>query len=148
MLTVEFKEPKSKHELEQMSFICTIILMDQDGRKVESLISTLERMPKKSHDIPAYQSTLAGKTTVGGTVLEDPEDLKLKIFFIFNNVSVRVQGNYSFLCALMDMNDPEMKVLELRTKYFRVFPVRGYPVGTDETKLSKYLAIHGKYFVN
>ena len=119
--------------------------MDQDGHKVESLISTVDRMPKKVEELPTYQSTLAGKTTVSGIVMEDPEDLKLKIFFIFNNVSVRVQGNYSFLCLLMDMNDPELSALELRTKYFRVFPVRGYPVGTQETKLSKYLAIQGLY---
>lgn len=45
-----------------------------------------------------------GALTVEGQVLIDPEDQNPNIFFIFDDVNIKVMGDYILQCQVIDMD--------------------------------------------
>jgi hypothetical protein len=83
-------------DLERESFVCHISLFDSDTDEDRTTI-------RKSDDTQLFQN-LVGQRVSSGTILSDPDDGIKKLFFIYPDLSIRVIGEYRFLCYLVNLS--------------------------------------------
>ncbi|KAJ3257369.1 hypothetical protein HK103_004589 [Boothiomyces macroporosus] len=109
----------SKICLEQMRFLCNVILYGKDSNAEHVLVGSVAALKR-------YQENVFGDTIQEGVVLKDPEDGKWRIFFIFNNLYIKTPGCYRFKCQLLDFNSPTVKLVELETQQFEIFGIKAF----------------------
>merc|ERR1719354_881497 len=85
--------------------------------------------------------TLLGQTCTSGAMLKDI-DSENAIFFVFPDLSVRIQGEYSLWCRLFDLSLQHENSC-LKTEKFTVYPPKNFPGMLESTTLSKHLAAQG-----
>jgi hypothetical protein len=83
-------------DLERQSFVCHLSLFDSDTEEDRTII-------RKSDDTQLFQN-LVGQRVSSGTILSDPEDGIKKLFFLFPDLSIRIIGEYRFVCNLINLS--------------------------------------------
>ena len=73
-------------------YICVVTLINSDTLEDATIL-----MKKDT-----FQKSLLGQTAVAGQVFVDLNSLKT-IFFVFHDLSVRIQGNFTLRCSLVDV---------------------------------------------
>ncbi|KAI8903762.1 velvet factor, partial [Gorgonomyces haynaldii] len=88
-----------------------------------------------------YCQCLVGNQVVGGQVLQDL-DGETKIFFILNDLSVRVQGDFRLrlqLVCMPESSDTPPVVADTQfSEIFTVFPAKNFPGVRESTELAKH----------
>ncbi|KAJ3304454.1 hypothetical protein HDV03_002798 [Kappamyces sp. JEL0829] len=75
--------------------------------------------------------------------MDDPADGQKRLFFLFNDLSVRTMGEYAIGCFIFDLRRPECPATYLQTESFRVYSARSYPGNVEPDALAKSLALQG-----
>ncbi len=57
---------------------------------------------KGEDDILIHHQTMLGQTSAAGMVLNDIDDTEA-IFFVFPDLSIRIQGTYTLSCQLVNL---------------------------------------------
>ena len=137
--------------------MCHAMLYDSDGQICLGSHDSNDRKPQRSAKgtvpvVDKYHVTVVGQRTVAGEVLRDPSDNKFKIFFIFNNISVRITGRYRWRCSVINMDPLALNAgstYECISDSFIVYSRRLFPSHTQTTltQLEKSLMMQGYYFL-
>jgi hypothetical protein len=94
-------------------------------------------------------STLAGQSTCCGLVLNDPVDGAPKLFFVFQDLAVKVVGQYRLLCHIVDISRffdlirPYIPVPPLITSPFDIHSLQTFPGVLEPTQLSRSFTLQG-----
>jgi hypothetical protein len=91
-LVIEVVFTEEQSDLERYQLIAVASLIDPNTK--EQLGTILRPLPKSNEKVLC--DVVAGKRAVAGTLILDPEDKKLKIFFIFYDLGVRINGVFRF----------------------------------------------------
>jgi hypothetical protein len=83
-------------------------LIDGDTEEDLAIIEGSDRRTRRDKagntaTIGAFLCTLSGQQCCTGMILNDPEDGLPKLFFVFQDLSVRVLGTYRLKCHVVDM---------------------------------------------
>ena len=134
--------------------MCHVILCDETTDENASVIDSSDRKPRRDKNgkvalVPANLTTCVGKQCIEGQVLNDPIDGQPKLFFVFQDLSLRVLGKYRFLCYLIDMTQypqltrPHLKLKPLITNSFEVYSFQMFPGVGEVTTLTKSFTLQG-----
>ncbi|KAJ3268924.1 hypothetical protein HDV01_002092 [Terramyces sp. JEL0728] len=92
-----------------------------------------------------FNSNLTGTLTKHGIVLLDPKDNCPKMFFIFNDLNIKVKGEYILICTLVNVEEYNLtynslrNVISVKSKPFYVELRSNYTKTSIKTSLSLYL---------
>ncbi|KAJ3311897.1 hypothetical protein HDV04_003505 [Boothiomyces sp. JEL0838] len=92
-----------------------------------------------------YTANLTGTLVSTGIVLKDPDDQKPKLFFIFDDLNIKVQGEYFLQCHLLNMKryasrlNRSFSAKTIDTKPFKVDLRSHFVKSTVKTSLSQSL---------
>jgi hypothetical protein len=86
---------------------------------------------------------LLGPKIVPSIVYIHPETQKKQVLFVFQQLSVRVQGTYRLCCQVFDISNTAMTVESIFTDVFEVYAPRDYPGQDATTALEKSLSRQG-----
>lgn len=78
--------------------MCNIVLCTAEKDSVCAVLenSYYSRVP--------FTANQTGCCSAVGTVLKDPDDNTHKIFFVYNDINLKVIGEYVFLCQAIDLS--------------------------------------------
>ncbi|KAJ3314669.1 hypothetical protein HDV04_005675 [Boothiomyces sp. JEL0838] len=139
ILQLDFQQELSKSELQAMNFLCNIVLIGEDDQTEHTLVGSVSAVKR-------YQENIFGSTIVQGVVLKDPEDGKLRIFFIFNDLYIKTPGKYRFRCQLINLNSIDITFHELDTAPFQIFKLKEYIKESTSTMLTRSFELQGIEF--
>ncbi|KAJ3315582.1 hypothetical protein HDV04_001996 [Boothiomyces sp. JEL0838] len=132
VVQIEFDEPQTKDMLETFSFTLTLVLLSADKKQIHSTLqnSYYCKFP--------FTANVSGELTTAGRVLIDPKDKKPQIFFMFNDIDIKTEGEYVFRCLLSNLKNNTV-VSSVDSKPFTVFSRTEYVKPTVKTLLSQVL---------
>ncbi|KAJ3326140.1 hypothetical protein HDV06_000016 [Boothiomyces sp. JEL0866] len=130
ILELEFNHPQSFRKLQSYNIVCSITLYPIDRSE------NLTVLENSYYFKTRYMGNLAGDTITTGKVLFD-QDQTPKIFFLFNDLNIKVEGEYIFSCTAIDMDKSEMASVD--TKPFFISLRSKYIKPNIKTIVSKYL---------
>ncbi|KAJ3369561.1 hypothetical protein HDU91_007068 [Kappamyces sp. JEL0680] len=127
ILEVEFTEEKPKaaqllNLATQLVCHCTLV---EDANEDASILVTSSNRSSNSKPCADLLDTLLGHSVVTCQYLSDHVDGKRKLFFVFADLAIRIQGDYRLQCTIVDM--PRGKIQTLLTKPFVIYPPQSYP---------------------
>jgi hypothetical protein len=138
-------------------YIAKVVLYSADATQNMSIVvapsRSNSRQPENIDKDFAYHS-LIGETVVPGTIYHDPETGTPQIFFIFQQLSVRIQGNFRLLCTVIDVTryslliSANMDSVSVFSNPFVMYLPKMFPGIEGPTDLTKSLSIQGLKIFN
>ncbi|KAJ3326138.1 hypothetical protein HDV06_000014 [Boothiomyces sp. JEL0866] len=132
VVQVEFDEPQTKDTLNSYSFACTLVLLPADKSQI---LSTLQN---SYYCKSPFTANISGELTTAGRVLIDPKDKKPQIFFMFNDIDIKTEGEYVFRCVLTNLETKSV-ISRIDSKSFTVCPRTEFIKPTVKTLFSQVL---------
>ncbi|KAJ3318739.1 hypothetical protein HDV06_007064 [Boothiomyces sp. JEL0866] len=140
ILQLEFNKSQTIEQLASYCIICNVRL-----KNVENSVD-LTTLANEYYSKYPYTPNLTGVLTLIGKVLLDPDDKKPKIFFIFEDLNIKVVGDYIFECTVVNMKNST--TITILSKPFAVALRSGFIKSTIKTALTQGLEtqLPGKRF--
>lgn len=102
----------------EKEYVCHIKLCAPDSTEDRSIVlkpekyhttRTVNRSYKTrggtaSPEPEEYYQVLVGKKTIPSSILNDPIDGKRKLFFVFSDLCIRIEGEYRIVVTVIDMS--------------------------------------------
>ncbi|KAJ3274682.1 hypothetical protein HDV01_002204 [Terramyces sp. JEL0728] len=129
ILEIRFLQDQTEQQLKSKQFICNISLLTVDHKPAGAIVEDPDIVGNEN----TYLHNLIGERTVSATILNDPNDGKAKLFFVFNCLGIREKGFYRFKCHVVDIESNH--VTELTTTSFRVYTLRSFKPNRTRTIL-------------
>lgn len=131
---------------------CHISLIDKRTNQDRSTVQRTENNLNYNLliDTSTPYQNIVGSRMQPGMLLIDPSDNIRKVFFIFNDVSIRVIGEYRIKCELINMDITSLhfpcfinhQVVQV-TEPIQVHSTRTFPGIESETALTKSFSYQG-----
>ena len=84
-----------------------------------------------------------GETTKTAQLLLDPSNNESKLFFVFNDLSIRIMGIYRFRIQVFNMKSLECEPITKYTQYFKVYSEKKFQKPKTWSILTRSFAIQG-----
>ncbi|KAJ3270633.1 hypothetical protein HDV01_007567 [Terramyces sp. JEL0728] len=97
VLEAKFNKEISKEEMQKLNVGCFVTLLNSRKETRQNF-----KFLDVNYSYHLYEN-LIGERLIKGMLLTDPVDGRVKLFFAFNNLSIRLSGEYMFQIRVIDL---------------------------------------------
>lgn len=121
-----------------LQFVCHTTLSSSDANVDSSTLIISESLSSSSSLVENFKGTKCKSPILA----RDPVDSKMKLFFVFPDLAIRVSGTYRVVCRIFDISKPD-QVVKLLTDEFTVYSARSFTGYDEATTLTRALSLQG-----